>query len=689
MKLYTYLITGNSYSSTTVTDSVLCPGTYTASVTDIGQGVTCDLVFEILALTSNSYTINIIHPTTSNPCNGYAEIIVTGGVPPYSYQWYDIDTIPIPGETEFFMDSVCNGTYYVQFWDNTPPCGMGTGPGTGGCGSAGSGLIQVAVYDPIVLVITNIWAESCPGNCDAGFCFSVSGGSGNYTFNWPLELWDAGTSSGCSGPDCAIDGLYQVWDDVGGYDSEYLSTANFFPEVFPELLSNETCYGACDGSIQFNCIYPSTYEYSIDGGATWQFSNIFNNLCADTYDCYIAYGSWSVTPCVIDMGSIVVTQGTILPNTGTDVQEACSPYIWIDGNTYTSSTSTPTWTLTNQAGCDSVVTLNLTILNNGSDTFAIACDSFEWFGTTYIASGTFTHTFTNIYGCDSVVTLHLTIQNSDNTVDIVSACDAYTWIDGNTYTSSTNTPTWTLTNQAGCDSTITLNLTVYQSPYIEIAGDTVACESTQLNAGDISTGNQYLWSTGDTTHAVFVDSSGYYTLIVTDIHGCSGIDSIFVTLDSTPVVDLGPDTSICGGDQIILDGGTGSYYTYMWSTGQTIQSITVDSSGIGYGSEEFWVEVVNGTCYNSDTIIITFVNCTGFDELSIDKSTIKTYPNPTTGKFSIIADGFRKAEILNSLGQRLLISNKKDIDIINFASGVYYVKIITDKGAITGKIFKK
>lgn len=49
------------------------------------------------------------------------------------------------------------------------------------------------------------------------------------------------------------------------------------------------------------------------------------------------------------------------PTTGTDVITACDSYNWIDGNTYTSSNNTATHTLTNAAGCDSVVTLNLTI----------------------------------------------------------------------------------------------------------------------------------------------------------------------------------------------------------------------------------------------------------------------------------------------------------------------------------------
>ena len=97
-------------------------------------------------------------------------------------------------------------------------------------------------------------------------------------------------------------------------------------------------------------------------------------------------------------------------NTGTDTQTSCDTYTWIDGNTYTTSNNSATWILTNAAGCDSTVTLDLTITNSNSGT------------------------------------------------DVKTSCDSYTWIDGNTYTYSNNSATWILTNAAGCDSTVTLIL---------------------------------------------------------------------------------------------------------------------------------------------------------------------------------------------------------------------------------------
>lgn len=66
----------------------------------------------------------------------------------------------------------------------------------------------------------------------------------------------------------------------------------------------------------------------------------------------------------------------------------------------------------------------------------------------------------NALGCDSIVTIDLTINTPTSGIDVQSSCGNYTWIDGNTYTTNNNTVTFTLTNSAGCDSVVTLNLTL-------------------------------------------------------------------------------------------------------------------------------------------------------------------------------------------------------------------------------------
>ena len=150
----------------------------------------------------------------------------------------------------------------------------------------------------------------------------------------------------------------------------------------------------------------------------------------------------------------------------TDIQTACNSFTWIDGNNYTSNNNTATYTLPNAAGCDSIITLNLTIGNSSSNTDShTACNSFTWIdGVTYNSSNnTATYTLTNAQGCDSILSLDLNINQSSSSLDIITACDSITWMDGITYTSNNNTATFTLTNASGCDSTITLNLNINNS----------------------------------------------------------------------------------------------------------------------------------------------------------------------------------------------------------------------------------
>ena len=210
--------------------------------------------------------------------------------------------------------------------------------------------------------------------------------------------------------------------------------------------------------------------------------------------------------------SVVTLDLTIrYSTTGTDVEDHCDSYTWIDGNTYTSSNNSATYTLTNAAGCDSVVTLDLTIrYSNTGSSSDIACDTYTWEGSTYTSSGSYDKTFTNAAGCDSVHTLNLTIIYSNTGTDVEDHCDSYTWIDGNTYTSSNNSATYTLTNAAGCDSVVTLDLTIrYSTTGTDVEDH---CDS-------------YTWIDGNT----YTSSNNSATYTLTNAAGCDSV----VTLDLT------------------------------------------------------------------------------------------------------------------------------------------------------------
>ena len=88
-------------------------------------------------------------------------------------------------------------------------------------------------------------------------------------------------------------------------------------------------------------------------------------------------------------------------------------------------------TLVNHDGCDSLLTLNVTITQNtyGSDV-ETACDQYvDPAGNTYSQSGIYQYVLTNSIGWDSLVTLSLDIRNSSTGIDYQSACNEYIWMD--------------------------------------------------------------------------------------------------------------------------------------------------------------------------------------------------------------------------------------------------------------------
>jgi len=208
----------------------------------------------------------------------------------------------------------------------------------------------------------------------------------------------------------------------------------------------------------------------------------------------------------------------------TDTVSGCDSITWLDGNTYTATNDSATWHTTNAIGCDSVITLHLTIDSTSFQTFThTACDSFMWIDSvTYTASNnTALDTLTNQAGCQLIASLDLTINNSSTFTDQLTACNNYTWIDSIVYTASNNTATYLLTNAIGCDSLVKLDLTI----------DTVSNLSISQNWDTLVAGNAsgtYQWLDcdanydpilGETAQQYVPDSTGYFAVEITEA-GC-------------------------------------------------------------------------------------------------------------------------------------------------------------------------
>ena len=145
-----------------------------------------------------------------------------------------------------------------------------------------------------------------------------------------------------------------------------------------------------------------------------------------------------------------------------------------------------------------------------------ACDSYDWNGQTYDKSDDYVYTTTAANGCDSVVTLHLTINKTVYTEETVTACDSYDW-NGQTYDKSDDY-VYTTTAANGCDSVVTLHLTILHPTY----GDTTATiYPYQL---------PYQW------YEMSLPSEGDYTRVWgANAVGCDSIVTLHLIVDKTIV----------------------------------------------------------------------------------------------------------------------------------------------------------
>ena len=122
----------------------------------------------------------------------------------------------------------------------------------------------------------------------------------------------------------------------------------------------------------------------------------------------------------------------------------------------------------------------------------------------------------NVIGCDSLVTLDLSLDNSTAGIHTVEACDAYTWIDGNTYTSSNNAANIMLSTAQGCDSTVTLNLTI-----IALNVGVELIDELTLQAETDVTGVSYQWVDCNDDFAPILGETG--DTFTTEIFGDYGV----------------------------------------------------------------------------------------------------------------------------------------------------------------------
>ena len=283
-----YMVTidgGVSFTSYTSTTSLtgLCAMTYSVEIYD-ANGCLEAFFVTINEPTQINVSTSVVALDTNNNCTGEMSSNVTGGTPPYSYVWYDCGTSS-PVSTSTNASGLCVGSYQLVITDvngctNQAPCDSITSIIV--CG--------VGMND----VITNV---TCAGDCDGSISvFPINANGGIY-------VWSNGdTSSSISGL-CA--GTYCLdFEDINGceFDTCYTIVEPTTLSLMLDSSSNETGVGTGDGAIYLSASggVPA-YQFSIDGGLSYQASSDFTGLSAGTYQI-----------CVIDVNGCETCDSVVI-----------------------------------------------------------------------------------------------------------------------------------------------------------------------------------------------------------------------------------------------------------------------------------------------------------------------------------------------------------------------------------------
>lgn len=260
------------------------------------------------------------------------------------------------------------------------------------------------------------------------------------------------------------------------------------------------------------------------------------------------------------------------------------------------------------------------VLNQIYDTYLWSLDSANTPSLSITQPGTYSVTVIDSNGCSGMASYtpnilpapSLSISGipsfcvgSATTLTATSGLTNYLWSTGDNTTSinvSVDTTIWlTAMGANGCLGYAEMEVreTAAKAPFI--LGDTIVCDgsSVTLDAGPYFT--FYDWDGLGNNQTLDVDQAGTYGISVSDTSGCTARDSITIQVVS-PIIPqiIGLDT-ICPGvnTQLRVGNTSGNFISFLWSSGDTLDLITIDSGGV------YTVEVMDiEGCTSQDTITV-------------------------------------------------------------------------------------
>ena len=188
-------------------------------------------------------------------------------------------------------------------------------------------------------------------------------------------------------------------------------------------------------------------------------------------------------------------------------------------------------------------------------------------------------------------------------------------------------------NAAGDESpramvTVTVNA-LPATPTISASGSTTFCTGGSVDLTSSSTtGN--LWSNNATASTITVSNSGSFSVTVTDGNSCSATStSINVNVSNAPIPTItATSTTACSGDTVILSSSTAD--SYVWSTGQTTQSIALTATSANITVTTVNVNACNGVGMSQPTSVTFTATPTAAGSFTTSGN-VATFANTSTG----------------------------------------------------------
>ena len=656
-------------------------------------------VYPELMVTMDPFTV------CATPNNPYTIIPnVMGGQPgTYQYEWHDGSSedqyevaAPVPG-----------ATYVVTVTDDV--------------GCSGTASVVLDVYETFPVEIDAPITEQCASDGTIDFSASASDGMPAYSFEWTSP-----GGSNASGPNITTDEGGQwnvvVTDSEGcmGEDSvqiEFWESPNV--EVFPDQIA--VCLDVPNAQ-QIQALVnggqnPYEYEWTTPS-QTFTTSFIladeigtYNILVTDANGCTteLTFDVDEAPSPSINLPGLVELCEEELTSVGYEIDVPFDPtfvfYEWPDGSSASSWTvyepGVYEVTVTNEYGCDGtdaiIVEVFDSIQTGLPDSISFCTGGFaileadpqydyEW---STGGSGDIVFIFnpdlvfvtvTDANGCtieDEVEVIESDFLVPDLIADSVicngvpvdilanSGFATYEWSNGEMDVESIVATSggwyWVeVSDGDGCFGRDSV-LVVESAPDPAIQGTPAICDG-ESSTLDVGAWNDIMWSTGATTSTIVTDTGGTFMVTVTDVYGCQNTTSYDVVESVSPDPQIAGSTSFCVGSSTQLDAG-GPFDTYEWSTGESTQTITVNSTS---------------------TLYLTVTNsagCEGYDTISVVEATALS-PN-------ILGDTI----VCNSVAVTLdagggfvsyewsTTANSQTIDVDQ--AGTYYVTV-TDADGCTG-----